>query len=199
MCGMNQRSELISLARIYCEHRSKSKNLSLARLSTLIFNHGARLARISQGADFTLHSYQKALGWFSNHWPTDLSWPADIPRPAPAPDSPAAEALQATQDAAKEQPALQMSAKGQIQKPAALCALLGIDLSIYYQATSQYAAGKSRMDQTPRKGSDLSALVAALALVGDCRFGHHKLAAQISMAMPGSALSQRLKPLLVIP
>lgn len=193
---MNQRSELIALARMYCEHRSKSKNLSLARLSTLIFNHGARLANISQGADFTLHSYQKALQWFSSHWPADLPWPSDIPRPAPSPDSPAALALRALQDEAKERPALQLSTKGQIRKPAALCELLGIELDIYYQATGQYAAGKARADKSPRKGSALAALVAALALVGDCRFVHHKAAVQISIAMPGSALSRRLKPLL---
>ena len=135
---------------------------------------------------------KKIIGWFSDHWPADLLWPPDIPRPTPSPDSPAARATQAARDAAKAHPALQLSAKGQIRKPAALCDLLGIELDTYYQATSQYAAGKARADQTPRKGSDLSALVAALALAGDYRFAHHKAAAQISIAMPGGALSQRL-------
>lgn len=129
-------------------------------------------------------------------WPADLPWPADIPRPAPAPDSPAAQALQAAQDAAKEHPALQLSAKGQTHKPSALCALLGIDLTIYYQATSQYAEGKARAGRTPRKGSDMSALVAALALVGDRRFVCRREAVQLAIALPGSALRQRLAPLL---
>ena len=188
-------NQLILLAEKIAAHRGVAESTIGLRFA----DDGKFIGRLRSGRGLTIGRAIKVTQRFSNHWPTDLPWPADIPRPAPAPDSPAAEALQARQAAAKERPALQLSAKGQIQKPAALCALLDIDLSIYYQATSQYAAGKSRMDQTPRKGSDLSALVAALALVGDCRFDHHKPAAQISMAMPGSALSQRLKPLLVIP
>lgn len=77
-----------------------------------------------------------------------------------------------------------------------MCALLGIDIAIYYQATAQYAAGKARADKTPRKGSSLAALVAALALLGDRRFVSRREMAQLAMAMPGSALRQRLAPLL---
>ena len=65
------------LASSYCE----STGLSLARVSTLIFNHGSRLKNISDGAGLTVASAEKATSWFSDHWPDDLPWPSDIPRP----------------------------------------------------------------------------------------------------------------------
>lgn len=152
--------------------------------------------RLRNGCTITVRRANKITKWFSDHWPADLPWPADIPRPAPSPDSPAAEAQRAAQDAARAHPALQLSAAGQIRRPAALCYLLGIDLAIYYQATSQYAEGRPRAGKTPRKGSGLAALVAALALVGDRRFAARREMAQLALAMPGSALRQRLAPLL---
>ena len=139
---------------------------------------------------------KKVIRWLSDHWPADLPWPPDIPRPAPSPDSPAARATQAARDAVQPHPALQLSPKGQIRNPAALCELLGIDLAIYYQATSQYSQGRLRADKTPRKGSGLAALVAALALLGDRRFASRREMAQLAIAMPGSVLRQRLAPLL---
>ena len=147
------------------------------------------LARAQSGR-ITERRAGRIIAWFSNNWPADLPWPPDIPRPAPSPDSPTA------QSATKERPALQLSAKGQIRRPAALCELLGIDLAVYYQATSQYAEGKARAGRTPRKGSGLAALVAALALLGDRRFASRREMAQLAMAMPGSVLRQRLAPLL---
>lgn len=147
------------------------------------------LSRAESGR-ITGRRIKKTVGWFSDHWPADLPWPPDIPRPTPSPDSPAA------QSAPKVHSAPQLSAKGQIRKPAALCGLLGIDISIYYQASSQYAAGKARADKWPRKGSDLATLVAALALLGDRRFVARREMAQLALAMPGSALRQRLAPLL---
>ena len=130
----------------------------------------------------------RLMGWFSDHWP---------PRPTPSPDSPAAQALQAARDTARQHPALELSSKGQIRKPAALCALLGIDLALYYQATSQYAAGKGRADKYPRRGSDLAVLVAGLALTGDRRFASRREKVQLALAMPGqNVLRQRLAPLL---
>ncbi len=78
MCGMNHRITLILLFDRYCGHVGRSE----ARISTLIFNHGARISKIRAGADFTTRSFEHALQWFSDHWPADLAWPEDIPRPA---------------------------------------------------------------------------------------------------------------------
>ena len=177
---------LHQIAALYAGYRG----ISLARVSNLVSKNAYLFKRLSQGSSCTLKTHNRALQWFSDHWPADLPWPPDIPRPAPSPDSPTA------QSATKERPALQLSAKGQIRRPAALCELLSIDLAIYYQATSQYAQGRPRADKAPRKGSGLAALVAALALLGDRRFVSRREMAQLAMAMPGSVLRQRLAPLL---
>ena len=74
---MTHREVLLTLFECYCR-RAK---LSQARVSTLVFNHGGRIARIRAGRDFTIGSYARALRWFSDHWPEGLAWPAGIERP----------------------------------------------------------------------------------------------------------------------
>ncbi len=74
---MTHREVLLTLFECYCR-RAK---LSQARVSTLVFNHGGRIARIRAGRDFTIGSYVRALRWFSHHWPEELPWPAGIERP----------------------------------------------------------------------------------------------------------------------
>ena len=80
---MNHRDTLCTLFDLYCSQRQ----LSDARVSTLVFNHGARIGRIRAGAGFTVDTYTRAIQWFSDHWPTDLPWPPDIPRPVSLPPS----------------------------------------------------------------------------------------------------------------
>ena len=77
---MTHREVLLTLFECYCQ-RAK---LSQARVSTLVFNHGGRIARIRAGRDFTVGSYERALRWFSDQWPEELSWPEGIPRPSRA-------------------------------------------------------------------------------------------------------------------
>ena len=77
---MTHREVLLTLFECYCR-RAK---LSQARVSTLVFNHGGRIARIRAGRDFTVGSYERALRWFSDQWPEELSWPEGIPRPSRA-------------------------------------------------------------------------------------------------------------------
>ena len=74
---MTHREVLLTLFECYCR-RAK---LSEARVSSLVFNHGGRIARIRAGRDFTISSYERAMRWFSNNWPEGLSWPAGIERP----------------------------------------------------------------------------------------------------------------------
>ncbi len=76
---MIKTKNLITLSDLYCP----SKNLSEARVSTLIFNHGARLKNIRNGSDVTIRSFNLGLQWFSDNWPDDLDWPKDIERPTP--------------------------------------------------------------------------------------------------------------------
>ena len=74
---MTHREVLLTLFKCYCSR----VNLSQARVSTLVFNHGGRIDRIRAGRDFTIGSYERALRWFSEHWPEELPWPAGIERP----------------------------------------------------------------------------------------------------------------------
>ena len=85
---MNHRESILLLCDLYCSISGRSG----PRISTLIWNHGARLQRIAAGADLATRSYERAVQWLSDHWPSAAEWPPDIPRPTPAPDSPAAQA-----------------------------------------------------------------------------------------------------------
>ncbi len=55
---------------------------SRARVSTLVFNDGKRLSRLSEGFDIGTRTFEAAVVWFSDHWPEGLDWPEGIPRPA---------------------------------------------------------------------------------------------------------------------
>ena len=55
--------------------------LSEARVSTLVFNHGARLKLMRDGADIRMRTATAAMQWFSDHWPSGVSWPHGIARP----------------------------------------------------------------------------------------------------------------------
>lgn len=71
--------QIIHVARAYCEERG----LSLARVSTLIFNDGKKLDAIeTKGADLSTGKFEHAMRWFSINWPKGLRWPKGITRPA---------------------------------------------------------------------------------------------------------------------
>jgi hypothetical protein len=71
--------QLLTVARSYCQARG----LSLARVSTLVFNEGKKLEAIaSRGADLATGRFENAMRWFSSNWPEGCDWPSDVPRPA---------------------------------------------------------------------------------------------------------------------
>lgn len=52
------------------------------RVSTIVLQRGATLQRIADGeADVTTGTFERAMQWFSDHWPKGADWPADVPRP----------------------------------------------------------------------------------------------------------------------
>lgn len=58
--------------------------LSRARVSTIVLNRGATLDAIAGGtADVTTGTFERAMAWFSAHWPAGAAWPEGIERPAP--------------------------------------------------------------------------------------------------------------------
>lgn len=74
---MTHREVLLTLFECYC----RRVKLSQSRVSSLVFNHGGRIARIRAGRDFTVGSYERALLWFTEHWPEGLPWPSGIEQP----------------------------------------------------------------------------------------------------------------------
>lgn len=69
--------DLITLADAYGRHL----NLSHWRVSYLVRGDGQFFRRLTDGKGCTVKTAVAALGWFADHWPSDLAWPSDIPRP----------------------------------------------------------------------------------------------------------------------
>lgn len=70
--------QLLLVARTYCQ----SRGLSLARVSTLVFNEGKKLEAIaSRGADLATGRFESAMLWFSENWPEGAIWPEAVERP----------------------------------------------------------------------------------------------------------------------
>ena len=81
---MNLKNRILTLAERYCA----AKDVSEARVATLIFNQGGTIKRLRAGGDLTTRKFEFAIQWFSDHWPDGEPWPVDIPRPAsPAQDA----------------------------------------------------------------------------------------------------------------
>jgi hypothetical protein len=72
------RDQLIVVADAYCIARQ----LSRARVSTIVFNAGSTLDRIVAGRDLNTGTFERAMRWFSDNWPEGTDWPPEVPRPA---------------------------------------------------------------------------------------------------------------------
>lgn len=69
--------QLLSVARRYGE----VEDIPLSTVSSRVFNDGKKIRALEDGADITAGRLERALLWFSEHWPDDSEWPADVPRP----------------------------------------------------------------------------------------------------------------------
>ncbi len=76
-CMFDLVGQLSTTAARYAEHRQ----LSLARVSALVFGNGNKLPAVVHGADLTTRSWERAMCSFSHHWPEGASWPEDVLRP----------------------------------------------------------------------------------------------------------------------
>lgn len=57
-------------------------NIGRQRVSTIVLQRGATLQRVADGdADITTGTYERAMQWFSDHWPDAVDWPEGIERP----------------------------------------------------------------------------------------------------------------------
>lgn len=71
------RSQLLTVADTYAAGR----NLSRARVSTIVFNSGMALDRIASGKDLTTGNYERAMRWFRDNWPEGAEWPSSVEMP----------------------------------------------------------------------------------------------------------------------
>lgn len=75
---MRLTKQLLTVAQAYCD----ASEVSLARVSTIIFRDGKKFRLMEAGADLTTGNFEAAMAWFSANWPADAEWPAGIARPA---------------------------------------------------------------------------------------------------------------------
>jgi len=86
---MDWRRDLIALVERFCAATGKSES----RVASLIGGTGVFYRRLRAGGDCSATVYQRALQWFSDHWPAETEWPEGIDRPMRSPsDSTKAEA-----------------------------------------------------------------------------------------------------------
>lgn len=78
--GMKLRQHLLSLLTTYAD----SRGLAPSYVATQVFGSGTMFRRLTDGADITVGRLEKAVQWFSSHWPEDVEWPSGIARPAPS-------------------------------------------------------------------------------------------------------------------
>ncbi len=71
------REQIIVVADIY----AAAAGIGRKRMSTIVFNRGAKLDNIADGGDLATGTFERAMLWFSVNWPEGAEWPADIPRP----------------------------------------------------------------------------------------------------------------------
>ena len=74
---MTLREQLLHIADVYCRSSERSET----RVSTQIFSGGLRIQKIREGGDIGTMSFERAMAWFSDNWPSNTDWPAGIPRP----------------------------------------------------------------------------------------------------------------------
>lgn len=162
---MNHRNAVLRLFSLYCAAAGRSPS----RVSTLVWNHGARYRQILSGADLRTRSFERALRWFSRHWPENIPWPPRIPRPQP-------ETKKGTAPGPVTEPerelieAMAPGPEGRLRSPAALCRALRIRRTTYDYVVRRYADGRDRADEYPQRGTWSRRLLDHLVASGDARF-----------------------------
>ena len=167
---MSYRNIVLRLFALYCAASGRSP----ARVSTLVWNHGARHRQIAAGADLRTRTFERAVRWFSDHWPVDSAWPQDIARPLPdkrnaAPPAPATDRRECELGEA-----LALGPNGCLQSPAALCNALRIERSTYDYVIRRYADGRDRADAFPQRNTWSRRLLGCLVASGDIRFSKRR-------------------------
>lgn len=75
--SMDLAQTLLRCSDVYCE----AKNLARPTVSAQILRDSRAFDRVASGGSITIRNFERALQWFSDHWPADVTWPDGIPRP----------------------------------------------------------------------------------------------------------------------
>ena len=187
---MDERS-IIELAEIY----RRAEGLSSARVGHLSAADGKFFARLKAGRSCTLRTANAVIQWFSDNWPDSVTWPAGVDRPAPSGGVPplpevaglsweeSVRALRAAYigagpldrgplyDALVRRAGV-LNADGKVRSPRLLRFAIACNRETWEYVVANYAAGRRKCGQVPRRGGQAAKLLDALALCGDVRFQH---------------------------
>lgn len=73
--------QLLTVAHAY----AAAEGLDLSRVSWRAFSESKTLGALLEGRSSpTLRRADRALQWFSDHWPEGATWPASVARPSPS-------------------------------------------------------------------------------------------------------------------
>lgn len=85
---MDLRTQLITVADQYAVLTERGRK----RVSTLALGQGNRLDDFANGSlSPTVKTFERAMLWFSRHWPKGEPWPKGVVRPRDIPSSPSKE------------------------------------------------------------------------------------------------------------
>lgn len=160
----------LRLFNLYCAASGRSPS----RVSTLVWNHGARYRQIAAGADMRTRTFERCLRWFSDHWPVDLAWPPDIARPLPERGGAGTPAPVADRQDLELAEALALGPNGWLRSPAALCKALRVGRATYDYVIRRYADGRDRADAFPQRNTWSRLLLEHLVASGDTRFAERR-------------------------
>ena len=165
--------QILALASTYSERTGAA----MSSISLYCSGSGATFTRLRNGHNLTVAKACRMLQWFSDHWPPDAPWPPEVPRPNPAPDSPAIRALAESLNIPAPGAALTaLDANGHVADVDAWLEALNegrlyvVLRPTYEVIIRQYADGRPRARQWPRKGSKARLVLDALLTSGDARF-----------------------------
>jgi hypothetical protein len=81
---MDLRAQLIVVADVFGRHTGRGRK----RVSTLVLKQGNRLDEFAAGRlSPTVRVFERAMLWFSEHWPDGVEWPSGVTRPEAAKES----------------------------------------------------------------------------------------------------------------
>lgn len=70
---------------IVADRYAAAVGIGRKRLSTIVFNRGAKIDDIADGGDLATGTFERAMRWFSENWPAAVEWPEGIDRPGTMP------------------------------------------------------------------------------------------------------------------